>query len=280
MKVAGQKDDEPLDRLKRRVLGPIEEKIYSPLNRLLDRLGYVSSALLLVGIMGASALGIRLWNNPDEGKQAITIARFYWDARRPVPPRNASVPDVMRDLSNQLKDAIAPLNRNRVEVGGDWVEAQMAVSLQEEDAFDPAELAGWFHAEAAACHCWRAGPQDDPHLGAAGWVLLAFARMRAKPTEQEVEFVLANQHRPGWWPIVPAVDNPKNASTYATALCTWGLEELIERDMISMSQNNRWLKLYSEVEIGCSITRSRESRDAGRIIRMGNTARNLSAFPV
>jgi hypothetical protein len=239
VRAARQKDDEPLDRLKRRVLKPIEEKLYLPLNRLIDRLGYVSSAFLLVGIMGASALAIRLWNNPDEGKQAITVARFYWDARRPVPPRNPIVADVMRDLTNQLKDAISPSNRNRPDVGGDWVQAQMAVGLQGEDAFDRTELVRWFHSEAENCYCWRAGPQDQVHLGAEGWVLLAFARMKAMPTEQELEFVLRNQHRPGWWPIYPALDNPKNASTYATAFCTWSLEELLERDLIPVSQKQR-----------------------------------------
>jgi hypothetical protein len=237
--VDGQKDEAPLARLKRRVLKPIEEKIYQPLNELIDRLGYVASALLLVALMGTSALAIRLWNDPDEASRAIAVARFYWDARRTIPPRNPNVADVMRDLTNQLKDSISSSNRNHPDIGGDWVQAQMAVSLQAEDAFDQTELVQWFHSEAENCNCWRSGPQDQVHLGAEGWVLLAFARMRAKPTEQELEFVLRNQHRPGWWPIFPALDNPKNASTYATAYCTWSLEELLERDLIPASQKQR-----------------------------------------
>jgi hypothetical protein len=112
LKGAEQNGEEPLARLKRRVLKPIEEKFYVPLNRLIDRLGYISSALLLIGIMGASAIAIRLWNNPDDGKRAITLARFYWDARRPTPPRNPRVADVMRDLTNQLEDTISHTARN------------------------------------------------------------------------------------------------------------------------------------------------------------------------
>jgi hypothetical protein len=239
VKVAGPNDETPIARLKRRVFTPIEEKFYVPLNRLIDRLGYISSALLLVGIMGASAVAIRLWNRPDEGRRAITVALFYWEARRPSPPRNPAVAEVMRDLTNQLQDAISPSNRNSPSVGGDWVQAQMALSLQGKDAFDTTELVKWFHGEAESCRCWRAGPQDQEHLGAAGWVLLAFAKMRAKPTEEEVEFVLRNQHRPGWWPIYPALDNPRNASTYATAFSTWSLEELLERDLIPVSQIQR-----------------------------------------
>ena len=233
------KNDDPLQRLKHRVFKPIEEKIYLPLNRLVDRLGYIPSVLLLVAITAISTLAIKLWNNPDEASRAITTMRFYVDARRPTPPRNPAVREVIRDLTNQLKDTMSPSNRNRVGVAGDWAEAQMAVSLRREDAFDPAELVEWFHTEWQTCQCWRAGPHDPPHLGATGWVLLAFASMRAKPTEQELEFVLGNQHRPGWWPIYPALDLSRNASTYATALCTWALEELLERDLIPVTQRQR-----------------------------------------
>lgn len=237
MKANQQKDDEPLARLKHRVFQPIKEKIYVPLNRLIDRLGYFSSALLLVVILGVTSLTIRFWNHPEEGRRAVTVVRFYLDARHAAPPRNPHVNDVIRDLTNQLKDTISPSNRNRTDVGGDWVEAQMAISLQGQDAFDPIELVQWFHKEAESCHgCWRAELQGPEHLGTVGWVLLAFAQMRASPNEQEVAFVLANQHRPGWWPVYPASDNPRNASTYATALCIWGLEELLERDLITGSQ--------------------------------------------
>ena len=140
VKVVGQKDEEPLARLKRRVLKPIEEKIYSPLNRLFDRLGYVSAALVLVAITGLSAVAIKLWNDPGEAKRVITVIRFYWEARQPTPPRSVNVTAEIRDLTNQLKDAISPSNRNRLDVGGDWAHAQMAVSLQGEDAFDVQDL--------------------------------------------------------------------------------------------------------------------------------------------
>lgn len=233
-------DDDPLSRLRRRVLTPIKQRIYLPLNRLLDRLGYVSSAVLLVLVTGTTTLAVRFWNHPDEGRRTITLIRFYLDARGTAPPRNPGIKDLIRDLTNQLKDAISPSNRNRTDIGGDWAEAQMAISLKGQDAFEPTDLVQWFHQEAATCQgCWRAEPQEREHFGATGWVLLAFAQMRANPNEQEIEFVLANQHRPGWWPIYSALDNPRNASTYATALCTWGLEELLEQGLISGSQKQR-----------------------------------------
>ena len=70
-------------------------------------------------------------------------------------------------------------------------------------------------------------------------MLLAFSRMKATPTEEKLEFVLRNQHRPGWWPIYPALDIPKNASTYATALCTWSLEAPLEQNIVPLSQRQR-----------------------------------------
>ena len=235
-KSTDEKEHTPLARLKLRVLQPIQKKIYLPLNRFLDKLGYVSSALLLLGIAGVSALGIRVWNNPDEGARAITVVRFYLEARKPVPPRDPGMADVVRDLTNLLKDDVSPANRNRDYRFGDWTEAQMVVSLQERDAFESAEMAQWFNNESGECHCWRASPKDREHLAATAWVLIAFARMRVKPTEQEIEFILNNQHRPGWWPIFyPATDHPGNASTFATSLCTWALAELLHRDLVPAS---------------------------------------------
>jgi hypothetical protein len=235
------KEELPFARLKRRVLKPIEEKLYRPLNRLLDKLGYIPSALLLLGMVGASTLGIRIWNNPDEGRRALTVVRFYWDARKSTLPKEPGIADAARDLTNRLKDDISPANRNHFGYG-DWTEAEMVVSLQGRDAFEPEEITQWFNQEAKDCHCWRAGPSptDAPHLGATAYVLLAFARMRIKPREQEIDFVLENQHRPGWWPIFySASDDPGNASTYATAMATWALAELLQRDLVPASRRQR-----------------------------------------
>jgi hypothetical protein len=231
-----EQDDHPLARLQRRVFKPIQKKIYLPVNRLIDRLGYVASLLLLAAITGASTLVIRIWNNPDEARQAVTVARFYFDARKTAPPRDAAVTEVIRDLTNQLKDFISPSNRLGKNAYSEWTAAQMTVSLQGKDAFDAAEMSQWLHSQAGDCHCWEDNVGTGPHLGATGWVLLGLARMGAKPTEQEIEFVLSNQHRPGWWPTYPSTDDPDNAATYPTAYCTWALAELLRRDLISPSQ--------------------------------------------
>src|SRR5215467_6728292 len=130
MKATGQKE-EPLAHLKSRVFQPIQDKLYSPLNRLIDRLGYVSSLLLLALITGVSALAVWVWNNPQEARRMATVTRFYLDARKPTPPHLYGVTEVNRDLVNQLKDRVSRFQHN-----SDWSDAQMSVSLQAEDAFD------------------------------------------------------------------------------------------------------------------------------------------------
>jgi len=240
-KSAKDADVDPLARLRRRVFQPIQEKIYLPINRLIDRLGWIAATSLLVGITVAGGLAVRMWNNPDEARRTMTVARFYLEARNPAPPQDPRVSEVIRDLTNRLKDDISPSNRRYDDTYGPWTQAQMAVSLQGQDAFDATEMAQWFGRIAGNCNCWRdnlRGPHG--HLAATGWVLLSFARMRVRPTEPEIEFLLANQHRPGWWPIyATASDDPRNGSAYATAFCAWALQELLDRGLIADTQRQR-----------------------------------------
>jgi hypothetical protein len=235
-----EKETDPLDRLKERVFQPLQKKFYAPLNRLVDKLGYISSVLLLLAITGASALAIRLWNNPGEGRAAINTTRFYFDARRSIPPRDANTSETIRNLTNRLEDYILPSNRVGESGYSKWVAAQMSVSLQGKEAFDVSDMLRWLNDGTEDCNCWRGNGTDKyGHLGVTGWIMLAFARMRVRPTEKQIEFLLSNQHRPGWWAAYPSTDDPVNASTFPTAYCTWALAELLRRDLISTGQKQR-----------------------------------------
>ena len=46
--------------------------------------------------------------HPEEAKDALTVARYYIDARRLVPPRDANVAESIVELTNELKDASSP----------------------------------------------------------------------------------------------------------------------------------------------------------------------------
>ena len=241
-------EEEPLSRLRKRVFQPIQTRIYGRLNQMVDKLGYFSAAFLLLAVTAATTLGVTFWNDPAALWKALTTFRFYASARHLTPPRNNRIQEIIDELNNQLTEESNSANRDRPDRGfSPWTEGQMAVALQGTDVFDFAELAQWFHEEAGDCHCWRAGIADRENVAATAWVLLAFARMGAQPSPEEVSFLLDNQHKAGWWQVFPAVgalrskavEDPRNASTYATSFSIFALQELLKRKLITEGQQPR-----------------------------------------
>lgn len=230
-------EEDPVTRLKKRVLKPIQRIVYRPLNRMVDRLGYPASLALFVVVASGGWLGVKFWSDPDDARRMVTVARYYVDARGLTPPRDANTAEAVRDLTNQLKDAISPANRDNPNGSfGAWTQAQMVVGLQGQDIVDSKEMSQWFEGQTGQCGCWHEFTIDPAHAGATGWVLLAFARMRVAPAERDVESVLKSQHKPGWWAMFPATDDPGNASTYATSLSIWSLQELQRAGLIAAGQ--------------------------------------------
>jgi hypothetical protein len=230
-------EDDPVTRLKKRALGPIQKRIYHPINRMIDRLGYPVSVVLFVLVVGGGWLGLKLWSHPAEARKMLIVARYYLDARSPTTPRDAQTAEVIRQLTNQVKNDISPANRDNPNGSfSAWTQAQMVVSLQGEDIVDTKEMSHWFELQAEACNCWREVAIGPAHTGVTAWVLLAYARMGVKPGAEQVEFALKSQHKPGWWAMFPATDAPGNASTYATSLMVWALQELSQRDLIATEQ--------------------------------------------
>jgi hypothetical protein len=243
-------ESNPIENLRGRVLKPIEERVYRPLNQLISRLGYLPCVVLLIAVTALGAGFVRVWDHPEEAKDALTVARFYIDARQLVPPRDANVGDSIVELTNELKDASSPANRD-LENGsfGPWVEAQLVVSLKGSDTINREEMAAWFEGRSGKCSCWHmwtgspkwtgSESQALDHIGTTAWVLLALAQMGARPRPDEIDFILRNQHVAGWWSMYPASDDPMNASTYATSLAAWTLAELLRRDLTDKSQEER-----------------------------------------
>jgi hypothetical protein len=192
-----------------------------------------------VAIIAGIALGLEIWKNPALAKIALN-PRLYSDARKPTPPFYQGTLEVMRDLTNEVKEDMAPINRDRPDLYSAWTEAQMVMSLPKQDIVDTAEMSEWFQAQIGKnSKSWREFSSNCcEHFGATGWVLLAFARMNVSPQEQQIEFVLRNQRPLGSWPNWPALGAPENASTYATAVSAWALEELSQRELIPAQQKN------------------------------------------
>jgi hypothetical protein len=198
---------------------------------------YRRYAILLLLFAAVGTLGIKWWKNPPQIKSTFALATFFGDARRSSPPCPDATVAVIRDLTTQVKEDFSPSNRNRPDgFFQPWTEAQMVVALEAENVVDAAEMSQWFNAQIGKASGWQIYSSGPEQFGVTGWVLLAFARMNVSPMEQQIEFVVRNQQRSGWWSMYPALNDLSNASTYATAMCTWGLAELFERNLIAHSQ--------------------------------------------
>lgn len=235
---------DPIENLRGRVLKPIKERVYPPLNQIISRLGYLQCVVLLLAVTALGAGFVSVWGHPAEAKDALTVARFYIDARQLAPPRDANVDNSIVELTNELKDASSPSNRDQPNGSfGPWTEAQLVVSLQGSDTINREEMALWFEDRSRKCSCWHmwtgSGNQALDHIGTTAWVLLALAKMGVRPRPDEIDFILGNQHVAGWWSMYPASDDPKNASTYATSYAIWALAELLRRDLTDKSQEER-----------------------------------------
>src|SRR5208283_1711054 len=106
-------EEEPLSHLRKRVFQPIQARIYSRLNRTVDRLGYFSAAFLLLTVTAASVLGITFWNSPEKVTKAIALVRFYFAARSPTPTRFFGAQETIRELNSQLAEGASASNRER-----------------------------------------------------------------------------------------------------------------------------------------------------------------------
>jgi hypothetical protein len=52
-------EDDAIQNLKGRVLKPIKQRVYPPLNRIISRLGYIPCLILLLALTGASAVLVK-----------------------------------------------------------------------------------------------------------------------------------------------------------------------------------------------------------------------------
>ena len=246
--VPATEDEEPLSHLRKRVLQPIRARIYARVNRRVDRLGYVSAVFLLLAFTAVSFVAITFWNNPEKATKTIVVARYYFAARHRTSTHFKDAQAIISELTSQLTADSSTLNREREDLGyTTWTEAQIALALQGNGLLDEGDLAQWFQQQVGSCHCWRGHRSDHENVATTAWVLLALARMQVKPAPEEIEFLLDNQHRSGWWqfyhssdaPSSVTVEDPRNASTYATAFCLLALQELLERRLFPESQEQQ-----------------------------------------
>lgn len=165
------------------------------------------------------------------GILAVITWRYWF-----TPP--PSIADITADLTEYVKHEYAAPLRGSVDGWHNaWSEADMRVALDGLGVGDDQDMWHWFEQQKLPCHCWRQQPDDvADHIGVTSWVLLTFALMHQRPSEDEVRFIVNNQHPLGWWPQFPSTDDAENASTYATAVSIWALYELFIRGLVPASE--------------------------------------------
>ena len=104
---------------------------------------------------------------------------------------------------------------------------------------------------------------NHTHLGATAWVIYCYAMCHEAVPVDTLEFVLSQQGKDGWWPMVAfASDSETNASTYATAWIVLALSEQLKDNLVSSIMRNEtdrairlatgWLeKTETTVSAGC-----------------------------
>lgn len=91
------------------------------------------------------------------------------------------------------------------------------------------------------CHCWQEVPHRDSDRCTfiSGWMFAAMARLGIPATTGEIEFVLHEQNRDGWWAMFMAPSSDTYASPYATAWLLIGLHRQAELPGFSADMKDR-----------------------------------------
>jgi len=89
-------------------------------------------------------------------------------------------------------------------------------------------------ADALRCACWSEfdRPPDPVMPVASGYILWAYATMRVRPTDAEIEYVLRTQRPDGAWPIFDLTGDANVSSTWSTVIMMVGLHAVVERDLV------------------------------------------------
>jgi hypothetical protein len=193
--------------------------------------------------------------NTEQIPQADSLWPYYWEARHPTLNTHYAASIQTKELTDYVKGGFEANLTSISPRANVWTEADMRVALDEpvskDDqqllSEDDPQLVSWFQNQMfPGCNCWRKyRDRTVDHVGVTSWVLLAFARMKHKPSEAQIEFILNNQHTvtsgwsDGWWPTYPSNNSEENASTYATALSIWALDACLKAGLVPQSIKER-----------------------------------------
>lgn len=222
-------------------LGP-EERLFVTASRRADRRQrnrYLRRAALAAAIVvltvAATALGT---DALSFGARVVEAAPRVWRAEAVMPVRGK----VRANLRASI-DALVPALRADLATHKDlgaWSVAQMGVAVHGIPPFDPdagPELRRRMsETKDPTCQCWRESSSRSWNFMATAWVLSALAFYDQAATPAEIAALLGRQNADGWWPIVPAAPEPRNASTVVTALTVLALQRHLDRKLVPDDQ--------------------------------------------
>ncbi len=123
-----------------------------------------------------------------------------------------------------------------------WAAAQAVLALPPERLPSPDKFKKFVRANAEPeCHCWQEVPHRDSDRCTfiSGWMFAAMAKLKIPATADEIEFVLREQNRDGWWAMFVAPSSDTYASPYATAWLLIGLHRQAELPGLSTDMKDR-----------------------------------------
>ncbi len=189
------------------------------------------------------------------------------------PGRVAPLPDEIRraasEKARQLAVTLDSLLDKKAKFGGEvWASAQILVALGETDPryasrVNTRLIEKHFRSVAGPeCACWRRLPQGryPNNIGITGWVLWALAAYGIPANKGEMEFLLAGQHRDGWWPMFADAKEDPFASTYGTAAAILALHT---QSGLKEHEAQR-MRIAEAVQRGASWLRGRAVADRAR----------------
>lgn len=166
-----------------------------------------------------------LWTYAERGYFLTVLVRA---PQAPGLPLSSAARSELNGLIATLEgDQAMELRRRNLGVNqgfNTWAVSQMTVALEEASPVQPAAVKAFFSQNMdKECGCWRETPQKQPHTGATGWTIFALSKLNEKAPAESINYVLSGQSPEGWWALHPATQEPRNASTYATAWATLAL---------------------------------------------------------
>lgn len=163
---------------------------------------------------------------------------------------NEATENLRKSLAENLNEATNLFNAGRISNDYNaWGFSDLIVSLSGANfPLDQNYLNSTIDKLAFSEECWKE-EKTVCKIAVSGWVLWSKSRLNKAVSTKQLDFVLRNQSAEGWFPAHPYPENPNNASTYATAIIIFGLNEQLRLNLIAENDQER---VKSAIEKGVS----------------------------